>query len=340
MTHSLLALFLLGALQAAPAAGDAEQGKKQWQTRSAAVGPNQTAGTLWCNNCHGMNAEGGFGPDLAGRGLSVEQVRRAVRQPWGIMPRYPQESVSDATLANLTAWFASLPKVAAPAAWKTPLPPAEPRGPYVMTVSGCYQCHGAQMGNPRRVLGGEFGAALDFPLFTKVIYNHNEYYPQNQMGLFSRDRLTEPTVREIYQYLLVDLGIRVPVSGRVTGSSVAGGNASHVITVSNDGEAGKGLTAEDITVSVPLPTGGKVVSATGPGYEGVKAGAAAGSAAVWRLPRLGPTEKVALTLTLSGDVPAAQLKGASVQWAKPALGPGAATKADSVMVAIPTAAAR
>ena len=39
-------------------------------------------------------AEGAFGPDLAGRGLNYEQVKRAVRQPWGIMPRFLDEQVN------------------------------------------------------------------------------------------------------------------------------------------------------------------------------------------------------------------------------------------------------
>ena len=29
-------------------------------------------------------------PDLAGRGLSYAQFKRAVQQPWGIMPAFPQ----------------------------------------------------------------------------------------------------------------------------------------------------------------------------------------------------------------------------------------------------------
>ncbi|MDO8793257.1 MAG: cytochrome c [Vicinamibacterales bacterium] len=343
MTHGLLALLLLGALQAAPVSGNADAGKKQWQTRPGGAGPNQAAGTLWCSNCHGMNAEGGFGPDLAGRGLSIAQVRRAVRQPWGIMPRYPEASVSEETLANLTAWFASLPKVAEPAAWKTPLPPAEPRGPYLMTVSGCYQCHGALMTNPRRVLGGEFGASLDFPLFTKVIYDHHEYYPQNQMGLFSKDRLTEPTLREIYQYLLVDLGIRVPVTAALSGSTSAGGQTTHRLTVGNDGESGKGLVAGDVTVAVVVPPGAKVVSATGPGYAGVQRDSAingGAEVAVWRVPRIGPKEQQAFSLTLGGEVASASLKGSVVRWATPALGPAAASRADSVVVTLPAQGAR
>lgn len=339
MRVAMMTLMFAGSLLlGAAAAQDADAGKRQWQTRGGGVGPNQPAGMLWCYNCHGQNAEGGFGPDLAGRGLSLAQVTRAVRQPWGVMPRYPRESVSDETLANLTAWFAGLPKVAEPAAWKTPLPPPTPRGPYLMTASGCYQCHAALMMNPRRVMGGDFGTAFDFTQFSKVVYNHNEYYPQNQMGLFSRDRLTEATLREIYQYLFQDLGIRVPVASTVTTSSAASGNTTHTVTVINEGEAGKGLTAEELTIAVVVPPGTKVISTTGAGYVGVRNDPTINSGAevaVWKMPKIAPAEKQVYTLTLSGEMPASALKGSVVTWAKPALGPAAAAPTDFAAVAIP-----
>jgi mono/diheme cytochrome c family protein len=337
-TAVITLLFLAGLFQIpASTAGNADDGKRQWQARPGGAGPNQAAGTLWCNNCHGINAEGGFGPDLAGRGLSLEQITRAVRQPWGIMPRYPKESVSDETLANLAVWFASLPKVAEPAAWKTPRPSPNPRGPYLMTVSGCYQCHGAPMANPRRVLGGEFGAAFDFPQFTKVVYNHNEYYPQNQMGLFSRDRLTEATLQEIYQYLFVDLGLRVPVTGAITGIRTPDGNTLYSLTLTNDGEAGKGLAAEELRVAVVIPAGTKVMLATGTGYKGVQHDPAINGGtdvAVWNVPKIAAAEKQTYTLTLSGDIPATSLKGSAVSWEKPALGMASPLRADSVAVGL------
>jgi mono/diheme cytochrome c family protein len=38
------------------------------------------ASDAMCDNCHGPDAEGGFGPDLAG-GLTLDQFRRAIRRP-------------------------------------------------------------------------------------------------------------------------------------------------------------------------------------------------------------------------------------------------------------------
>src|SRR4030095_762333 len=76
--------------------GDATRGKAIWEDRA-------------CLNCHGGIGEGAFGPDLAGRGLSYAQFKRAVQQPWGIMPAFPQ--YNDHALTNLAAYFGSLPKV-------------------------------------------------------------------------------------------------------------------------------------------------------------------------------------------------------------------------------------
>jgi hypothetical protein len=209
-----------------------------------------------------------------------------------------------------------------------------------MTVTGCYQCHGAGMGNPRRVLGGEFGAALDAEQFTKVIYNHDEYYPQNQMGLFNPARVQPSTVREIYQFLFKDLGIRVPVSATLKMAGEAGGgNSTYRLALSNDGEAGKGLTAEEITVAVALPPGAKVVSTTGDGYAGIKRDPkinGGADAAVWKISALRPGDRLTCTLTLAGPAaPLAGFKGSVVTWEKPALGESAPSRADSVNVAMP-----
>lgn len=42
-------------------AGNAAAGKTLWEGNTTA-----------CKNCHGEQGQGAFGPDLAGRGLSVE----------------------------------------------------------------------------------------------------------------------------------------------------------------------------------------------------------------------------------------------------------------------------
>src|ERR1700746_1326973 len=114
MRKLLLAVVLLPIAQGAYAqtpAGDATAGKAYWDR----VAPRNVD----CRNCHGGVGEGGFGPDLAGRGLNAAQVLRAVRRPWGIMPAFVESQVSEKDAADIAAYFATLPKPAEPGAWRT-----------------------------------------------------------------------------------------------------------------------------------------------------------------------------------------------------------------------------
>ena len=142
----------------------------------------------------------------------------------------------------------------------------------------------------------------------------------------------------IYQYLFQDLGIRVPVSGAISGGVAAGGNTTYTLTLSNDGETGTGLAAEDLTIAVMVPAGAKGIAGTGSGYKGLQkdakiAGGAEG--ATWKVSRLQAPEKQIYTVTFAGEAPEAGLKGSVVTRAKPALGEASPTRNDSVAVAIP-----
>ena len=79
------------------------------------------------------------------------------------------------------------------------------------------------------------------------------------------------------------------------------------------------MTAEDVTVSLVLPPGAKVVNATGTGYQGVRADAQAkGEVAVWQLPRLAAAERQTLAITLTGAEGGPPLRG-TIRWGKPAV---------------------
>ena len=93
-----LLLLPLGQGVAFAQTGDAQAGKAFWE------GVNSQ-----CRNCHGEKGEGAFGPDLAGRKLTVAQFAHAIRKPWGIMPAYIESQVTDAEVANMVAYFNSLP---------------------------------------------------------------------------------------------------------------------------------------------------------------------------------------------------------------------------------------
>src|SRR5579863_2286815 len=107
--NKLAVVLLLFAAAPAWAQGTADPagGKKLWESNE-----------LFCKNCHGKDGEGAFGPDLAGRGLSAEQFKQAVRKPWGVMPTFTDDQLSDAEIANLAAYFGGLSKVAEPAPWR------------------------------------------------------------------------------------------------------------------------------------------------------------------------------------------------------------------------------
>jgi len=87
-----------------PVKGDPTEGAKIWPT-------------LRCARCHGPNAEGKSGPQLAGTGLTFEQVLLQVRAGADPMPAFTPAEVSDAQVRHIHAWLQSI---------KPPTPTAEP----------------------------------------------------------------------------------------------------------------------------------------------------------------------------------------------------------------------
>lgn len=159
---------------------------------------------LFCKSCHGKSGEGAFGPDLAGRGLSLAQFRHAVRQPWGVMPAFPEEQISEAEIAALAAWFASLPRVAEPGRWLIPVGADKPHAQQLFASVGCAQCHGP-------IPPPNFdGLVKDFALLKELVYNHTAAMPKLEpqkpgsrmgMGNFNPLRLSEAQLREIFDWV-------------------------------------------------------------------------------------------------------------------------------------------
>lgn len=320
-------LVLLLCIVADRAAGTAQQSVPQGRI---AEGKTAWALPLRCANCHGAQGEGGYGPDLAGRGISFEAFRHAVRTPWGIMPAYSERQMSDQTLADVYAFLSSLPP-AAKIGTKQYTPPAgAPIGQVYMIESyGCAACHGPEILFPRQVLGGAEAAALDFEHFEKLVYEHSSLYPEGRMGNYSRYRLPEPILHEIFRFIKDDLGLLVPMTAVMSQGVADGPNTKYSLAIRNTGMKGKGLTAEEITVAVMLPPDARVVNATGTGYQGVQPNVRGdhdtiGSAALWKVDRLAPAEALALTITLAGaPAPASDLfKDSVIEWMKPVMRPG------------------
>jgi mono/diheme cytochrome c family protein len=334
MNKTVVALLLLPVAQGAFAqtAGDPAAGRAYWER----VAPRNTD----CRQCHGANGEGGFGPDLAGRGLSAAQVLRAVRQPWGVMPAFVESQVSEKDAADLAAYFGSLPKPAEPGKWRFEVPTGAPPGQVTMISMGCGQCHTPQFQGPR----GNMGAvSMDFDYFANLVYNHTTAMPQHRallginatnldMGNFSRTRLTEGQLRQIFFWARDEIGVRVPMQGTLAKGEAGPSGVTYTLTVNNNGLQGKGVIAEGLTVSLDIPKDTQVVAATGTGYQGVHADEKTkANVAEWRLARSAPrdSEKITITLSKAGTADN-NLKG-SIRWTKPA---GKSGQAADALIAI------
>jgi mono/diheme cytochrome c family protein len=325
LATTIVLLFAHGSVSAQT--GDAQAGKTLWE------GPN-----TGCRNCHGTKGEGGVGPDLAGRKLTIAQFTRAVRKPWGAMPAFVESQMSDKDLADVLAYFDTQPPVAQPGAWRFEVPAGAPRGQEVGLTVGCAQCHGPTFNVLRQGAGAVGG---DFEWFKKSVYEHTTEQPRHfallgqpqarlRMGNFSPMRVPEPMLQEIWTFVR-DLGFRPQITAQLAAPAVAANGVTYTLNVTNIGLPGKGLSGEDLTVSLVVPAGATVVNTTGPGYQGMRADAEAkANVAVWTLPKMAPKDQQTFGLTLSKAGTAADNVRGTVRWTKPVVKPG---PTDSINIA-------
>lgn len=323
MSSLLVVLFLLPLPQQAPPspAGDPENGKVLWQKTEH----------VECRECHGTNGEGGFGPDLAGRGLTRAQFVHAVRKPWGIMPAYAESQISDRELVDLIAYFDTLPAVDQPGPWRRQVPAGAARGLAVATTAGCAQCHHPAWNNTRGVIGA---INANFDWFKGIVYAHTAAFPPTQarlgeppfkrlaMGSFSPARLPESMLRDIWTYML-DLGFRARMRGELSAGVPSTDGVVYRLDVKNTGVEGQGLAAEELTVMLAVPAGATVVTATGAGYQGVRGDdQLKANVAVWSVARMAPRDHQTYTLTLSQAGTATDNVRGTIRWTKPAVSTG------------------
>jgi mono/diheme cytochrome c family protein len=343
MRRFLIAVFVLALPLAAASTRAAQTGAAPAQPVGdpAAGKVHYTFGNTSCSNCHGITGEGRFGPPLAGRTHTYARFRAYVRNPLGRMPGYPATELNDQEIADMVAYFNSLP---APEKtmieWRTPLPKMAPRGQQVMIgILGCGQCHGATITTPRH---GAAEVSGDFEWFKRQVYQHTTTQ-REQMALLAQDpnidpvtpghvglppgrnrlrmgnyttaRLPEKSLREVWDWMDKDLGVFLPVLSASVRAGAPGANGvTYTIDVVNNGVKGKGVTNDDVTVSLTLPAGAKVVGTTGT-FEGVKADAAAkGDVATWKVGRLAAGDRQTVTITLGQ--PAPQMRGV-IRWGTP-----------------------
>ena len=160
------------------------------------------------------------------------------------------------------------------------------------------------------------------------------------MGNYSREQVPEATLEQIWQFFANEQGLRVPISAEVSAGVLSGNGITYTITVQNTGRPGKGLTAEYVTITLPLLRGRDpeevttVVEATGGGgYTGIHRDPITNSgAAEFEIPKLGPGEKRTFTITLSGLGANAGFPRGTVRWEKPRLNSGGT---DLIAISVP-----
>ena len=337
------------AAQVAPAPASAPAASAAAPVGDAAAGKAAYAfGNTSCSNCHGRDGEGSFAPALAGRKLTYKRFHDYVRSPLGRMPAYIESELTDQEIADMVAYFETLPPPAKPSALRTPLPAGAPRGQTLaLSTVGCGQCHGATFETPRH---GAAEVAGDFEWFKHMVYEHTTAQreqwsqldpslrpvtpqpagPNNRnrirMGNYSRTRLPEATLKEIWDWVN-ELGPHLPpLTGTLSAPTSGASGVTYTLNVANAGVKNKGVTVEEVTVALEVPAQGSVVSATGTGYQGVRADPEGkGTVAVWVLPRLAATDRQSLTITFAGPIAGADAPKGTIRWAKPSV------KADDVV---------
>jgi ubiquinol-cytochrome c reductase cytochrome c subunit len=103
----LVAGILVGLLtgieqaQNAPAAGNAENGKKLFNS-------------VGCWMCHGYSGQGGTGARIAPDPIALPSFIQYIRAPKGQMPPYTAKVLKDSDLADIHAYLKTMPKVQDP----------------------------------------------------------------------------------------------------------------------------------------------------------------------------------------------------------------------------------
>jgi mono/diheme cytochrome c family protein len=334
MRKLLVAIFVLFVLVAQRSTGAAQNAAGQPPVGDPVNGKAVfTFGNTSCTNCHGVDGVGGWGPDLAGKGITYAQAFRAIRNPIWRMPAFAPSQLTDQEIADIVAYWASLPPTQKLGDWREKMVGADAPHPQQLAVNilGCGQCHGATLETPRHGAGEVNG---DFEWFKAMVYQHSTTQPAQwkeldassptpvqrrrvRMGNFIPRRLPDSEMKELWDWM-TEMGILVPVQARLTGAEPSGGSTTYTLAVTNVAVPNKGLAAEDATIRVMVPAGTKVMSATGTGYQGVKRDAKENvDVATWKVAKIGPRDQQSYTITLAGTATGNAVPKGDITWNKP-----------------------
>src|SRR5947208_16940528 len=111
------------------------------------------------------------------------------------------------------------------------------------------------------------------------------------MGNFSRSRLPEAQLQQIYFWARDEIGFRPQMTATVGKGETGPTGVTYPVTIENIGVRGKGMIAEGLTVSLTLPAGTAVVAAAGQGYQGMN-----NNVVTWKVARSAPKDQEKLTI--------------------------------------------
>jgi len=145
-----------------------------------------------CASCHGASAEGGIGPALAGRSLTLAGFQATVREGRGSMPAFSTAQLSDQALQAL---FDALQPGAgfSPADGQGTALPTANEHPWVR--AGCAACHGANAeGGSVEGLAGE---DVSFEKLQRAVREGEEGMPA-----YETSQVSEADLQVIYDWLI------------------------------------------------------------------------------------------------------------------------------------------
>lgn len=146
-----------------------------------------------CFYCHGIQAEGDVGPQIARTELSLDLVIQQVYQPVGDMPPFSSATVSESDLAAIYAYLQSLQPIVSPPEIATDQPDGK-IGEVLYLYFGCFGCHGYR---------GEGGvgprlAGTDLSLEEVRLQLREQ---QKRMPAFGAERISDEELAHIYVFL-------------------------------------------------------------------------------------------------------------------------------------------
>jgi len=145
-----------------------------------------------CASCHGASAEGGTGPALAGRSLTLAGFQSAVRRGRSGMPAYSTAQLSDQALQAL---FDALQPgaVFSPTSGEGTALPKAIVHPWVR--AGCAACHGANAEGGS--VDGLAGVDVSFEKLERAVREGEEGMPA-----YDASQVSEADLQQIYGWLI------------------------------------------------------------------------------------------------------------------------------------------